>query len=129
MEPEEWASLFSGQHWADREAQRNEVEREARKILQDLGDGETISTAELADRIWPEDPEASGAEVGTRKRLFSVLAKLATGAMGDCCRKSREPKEFMGKMVYGWEWHRPPPKVEPHCPHCGVELEGWKPPR
>jgi hypothetical protein len=100
------------------------VEREARVILSKLLDDETINTAQLIEALYPA-VTARGPEIDCRQRMIRVLlARKADGApsvLADCRERAKlaNLRRYYGREVHPWLWHKPTPKL---CPHCGGVL-------
>ena len=95
------------------------VHEQARAFLQAMDQGETISTNNLVEAMYPReiaDKSLAGDEA--RSRIYAMLAKLALDDMHDCCTKGEpDGKKFMGRPVRPWLWHAP--KAKECCPMCG----------
>lgn len=124
--PSEWATILAPTvAW---QACYPIVEGEVRAKCADLLAGETLSTNDLVEQMYPE-ALARGEGITARRRLYKAIAALAPRGLSDCCSRG-EPRKLRhaAKLVRPWLWHMPserPTEAQPgarKCPHCGGDL-------
>ena len=118
MTPQEWNSaLAPGIGWKKAAAV---IEAEARKLLLRLPEGKVLNTAQLVEALYPA-VSARGPEIDCRQRIVRALLRSGPSMILLDCRVRDEInfKRMYGHISKPWLWHRPTPKL---CPHCGGSL-------
>ena len=97
------------------------IHEQARAYLLTLAQGETFSTNDLVEALYPREiaDKTLGGDLA-RTRIYTLLAKLALDDMHDCCTKGEPEGMFMGRPKRPWHWHAP--KQREVCCLCGQHL-------
>lgn len=97
--------LAPGIHWQKAYA---DVEAAVKGYLE--GGGDTLSTNELVEALWPEQ-FARGEGITARRRLYKALLALATHGLADYCERGPEKKLRHGtRVIQPWVWRAPKAK-------------------
>lgn len=114
--PEQWIELAGHNDLA---LMRKAVELDARFHLAALEDWEELTSADIAEKLFPEElAKASDAGFETKRMIFVALMHLARNGMEDCCKKDQSKgKKYMGKIARPWVWLKCAPLNV--CSHCG----------
>ena len=107
--PIEPAAVGPGRNWMDA---YDAIGGAASAILLTLKPGETLSTADLATRIY------SGDDAFTIQRVFKGLKAMAANRLADSWKPGPEVVR-MGRPMRPKLWHRP---CKPVCKNCGSEI-------
>lgn len=104
--PEQWNKILAPE-MASVYA-RNAVMHAARVHLASLAPEKRIGTEQLVETLYPRTKaERSLTGDNARARIYTVLAKLATDGLEDCCEKGEVNGQFMGKPKRPWLWFSP----------------------
>jgi hypothetical protein len=96
---DEWKALLSTSiPWRQRYAVVEEVVREH---LADIAPGHTLTTRQLAEKLYPVQYGEEGAKL--LKKLYQVLGILACHGMADCVQKGK-PHPIYGQRVTPVLW-------------------------
>lgn len=81
---------------------------EARRVLLELGEGETMATNALVERIYPRavaDQTLAG-DIA-RTQMYKLIGVLALTDLSDACEKGEPNGQYMGKPKRPWIWFKP----------------------
>jgi hypothetical protein len=118
--PDQWnAVLAPAISWRDA---YKDVEQQTRSMLGTLRDGDTISSADLVEALYPVEAARGEDALKARTRIFKALSALAERGLGDCCTRGEPVKRRFG-MIRPWRWHAPVPgRAVAICAGCGRPL-------
>ena len=116
MTPEKWNVMIGAGLPAKQIKAR--VGKEARAHLATLALGETITTNQLVEALYPR-AVADQSRIGddTRNAIYKFIGLLAREDMADCCMKGEVSGQFMGRPKRPWLWFSPPEQET--CCMCG----------
>ena len=102
---EQWNTMLSSDNLA---RGKKMLAIEARRVLLDLGEGDTLSTNDLVEAIYPRavaDQTLAG-DIA-RTQVYKLISALALTDLSDCCEKGEPNGQYMGKPKRPWIWFKP----------------------
>lgn len=92
------------------------VEAEAKAILSPLAEGITLTTNELAERIWPRHESRGADDQKRRQRVYRALFALAENGLAVYCTRQAPEKRPGGTLARPYAWHAAKERPAPASP-------------